>query len=351
MIPSINNGHRLSVHIVAWNSMTFLPSLFSTLDEQGIGFRTIVVDNASTDGVASWLSSERPHVTVLRNMRNSGFARAHNQAIQLALSGWQGMDLSERYILICNPDIEMDANCLQHLVAYMDANSEIDACTPKLLRAYLRSSDMEHIVTERTRLIDATGLSITRSRRTYDRGSGEPDQGQYDMDNKIFGTGGACACIRASSVISAYENNMFFDEDFSSYKEDVDVAWRMRRLGMQSAYVPQAVAWHHRSAPSGSGSWFSSFFKRRKKPLHINYLSSRNHLWLLVKHLASSDLLIHAPWIIAYETAKICAAVFSWSSVRGYVAAFYGLPRMLAKRKELKKRARLSAREIRSWCV
>lgn len=345
-------AERISVNIVGWNSINYLPALFESLDEQTVGFRTILVDNASNDGTSAWLARERPNVTVLRNMRNQGFARAHNQGIALALSRWNQSDLPNCYIIVCNPDIEMDGGCLAHILDFMDNNPTYDACMPKLRRAYLRMTDTEHIKTERSEILDATGLSLTKSRRAFDRGAEEPDENQYDEDKKIFGVGGALCCFRASCLNDLSLDGQIYDEDFFAYQEDIDLALRMKRLGQKSAYVPKALVWHHRAAPSTSGSsWVRAFVNRFKKPPHINYLSTRNHIWLLTKHLAASDLLVHGLWIFPYEIAKFIASFSSLASLKGYFDGIKGLPKMWKKRNKLKRKERVPAKLIREGLV
>lgn len=346
------NEARISVNIVAWNSMAFLPTLLENLEAQTEPHRTVLVDNASTDGVVPWLSSEHHNTTVLRNMRNYGFTRAHNQAIQLALSGWQNSNLSRAYVLICNPDIVLDQNCLFELESFMDNHPEIDSAMPKLLKAHLRPGIGDRAETEKTKVIDSLGIHMTKACRAYDDKAGQIDEGQYDHEVEIFGPTGACAFYRASSLVRASTSGQFFDEDFHSYKEDVDMAWRMRRMGMKSALVPKAVAWHHRRVGSDAASnVFTLWFKRFRHPAFATYLSSRNHIWILAKNLAFSDLLLHGLWILPYELGKMLAALFSWPSLRGYGAALAGLPKMFKKRKELKVVCTEEAQKIRPWFV
>ena len=38
----------------------------------------------------------------------------------------------------------------------------------------------------------------------------------------------------------------YFDSDFFLYREDAELAWRLRNLGWKCLYVPQAVAYHRR---------------------------------------------------------------------------------------------------------
>ncbi|MFZ6015874.1 MAG: glycosyltransferase family 2 protein [Patescibacteria group bacterium] len=347
----MNDTARVSVNIVAWNSMAYLSALLKSLEEQTEPHRIIIVDNASTDGLHRFLS-DRPDIATLRNMRNFGFSRAHNQAIQLALSFWKESDLNNRYILVCNPDIEMHPQLLSELVSFMDNHPEIDACAPKLLRAYLKMDDMDQIQTERTMILDAAGMSMTRSRRAYDRGAGEPDRGQYDSIVEVFGISGACSFFRASSLVKIAPDGQVYDEDFHAYKEDVDLAWRMKRLGLKSALFPSAVAWHHRAAPSAPGAGaLLAFLRRGKKPAFTNYLSTRNHTWMLVKNLSGSDLLFHGLWILPYEAGKFLAAFASAASLRGYWDALLGLPKILQKRKLLKQKSRLTPKDFRKRVV
>ena len=42
----------------------------------------------------------------------------------------------------------------------------------------------------------------------------------------------------------------YFDEDFHSYWEDVDLSWRMSNAGWKNIFVPSAIGYHGRGAGS-----------------------------------------------------------------------------------------------------
>jgi len=345
---------KIVIDLVTWNGLAYLPNFFSSLDEQTLkDFTITVVDNASDDGTIKWLTENRPDAAVLRNFRNQGFSRAHNQAVTLALSRWPEEAWPERYIVVANQDMEFAPGCLEQLLRAMEADSSLAACGPKVLRAYVAGDYDGRRETERTDIIDTTGLAVTRARRFFDRGAGEQDRGLYDSATEVFGLSGTCIMFRASALAQAKLNGEFFDEDFYMYKEDADLAWRMRRLGMKVRFVPGAVVWHHRSAPSGRQGWLwlRAFMRRFGKPARINYQSTRNHVWLAWKNDECANRLLHAPWIVPYELGKLAVAWTSWATLRGYAAALAGLPKMWKKRRELRRRAKASGRDMRKWFV
>lgn len=350
----MDEAKRLMVNVVAWNSMAYLPNLLASLDEQDThDFSVTIVDNASNDGVANWLQQSRPDVTVLRNFRNQGFSRAHNQAISLAFSRWSESSLEERYVMVTNPDLEFSPDAIRTLIAYMDAHPEVAACGPKLLRAYLQgSADEERRETLRSQTLDSTGLLVKKSRRVIDRGAGEEDHGQYDQSIDVFGLSGACVVVRASALKESMVAGECFDEDMFAYQEDVDFAWRMRRFGYTAHHVPQAVVWHHRRAASvPKAGWFASWRLRRKKSPFVNFLSTRNHGWVLLKNDEFGNALRHAPWWLPYEIAKGFAGLFSLSQLKGEFASGAGLVKILKKRGEISRRATASGADIRKWFV
>ena len=352
----------LVINLVTWNSARFLPDLFESIDRQSSNdFTVTVVDNASTDGTLAWLAEHRPDVTVLRNFRNQGFARAHNQGLELALSRWEGQDLARRYVLVLNPDIVLRDDCIRSLLAFMDANPSVDMAGPKLLRAVRVPGGVgERDDIERTNVIDSTGLVLRRSRLIIDRGAGEEDRGQYDT-TEPFGISGAVLCLRASAVkdlklgdpaSNASGTGEVFDEDFFAYKEDADLSWRFRLLGHKAALVPSAVAWHYRTAkPAGRPGLFDAWIEQRRRVPIVRSLSHRNQAWLVWKNDDLVNRLIHIPWILPTLVLRWISMLMSIVLVRATVEAWLGRGRIRVKRRELMSRRRATPLDMRKWFV
>ncbi len=118
----------LSVCIVNWNCRDHLRACLSTMTtrQQGVRLEVIVIDNASTDGAADLAATEFPHVRLVRNAANVGFARANNQAAARARG---------RYLLFLNNDTEVPAGTLGRLVAFARTHPEASIIGPRLLEA------------------------------------------------------------------------------------------------------------------------------------------------------------------------------------------------------------------------
>ncbi len=345
---------QLVINIVTWNSARFLPRIFESLDAQtSKAFTVTVIDNGSTDGTVAWLEANRSDVTVLRNRKNFGFSRAHNQGISLARSRWESVgDLEKKYIFILNPDTFLHERCVEEVIAYMDAHPDVEIAGPKLLRAF-RIADREDGSAdyEQTNIIDSTGISILKSRKFVDRGAGEEDHGQYD-GVEPFGISGAALVLRASAIpLVAEHDAVVFDEEIFAYKEDADLAWRLRLFGGKAALIVPAIVWHQRlakaSKSNGPIGLVSSQFGRSS---FVNMLSRRNKMWMEWKNDDWSSRLMHLPWRIFDLFIRAISLIFP-AQLKGAIQAWVGLPMILKKRKEVAARRKLSVEAMRKWFV
>jgi GT2 family glycosyltransferase len=345
---------KLSLHIVIWNSLADLPDLFESIENQTYkDFVVRVVDNASSDGAEKWLREKYPTVTVIRNARNLGFSAAHNQAIKFAIDHWSGEDLNHCYCLTINPDVVLRPTCLEELIKAAEEHPEAASFAPKLLRTF-RDSGTDEVLREHTDsdLIDSTGLRGNRFRWFYERGAGELDKGQYDAAREIFGTSGALALYRFSALEDVkMTKGEYFDEDFFAYKEDIDLAWRLRGRGWEGRFVPKAAAYHARGMYGRERAGiFERISNRRKKSKLRSFYSTRNHWWMLFKNMSLVDYLLALVWIKPAEAGRFFfLCFFEPSNCRALGQFLAGLPKMRRKRREILSRRNVPRRWISQW--
>jgi len=333
--------------------MKFLPEALETIFNQTFkDFQVVIVDNGSTDGTVDYIRNNFSKIALIRNVKNLGFAHGHNQAIRMAMAKWPTEQLNEHFVLVTNQDILLKPEFLENILRDAEAHPQAASFSGKLYKAYYKQSEDGFDETIRSDTLDSTGLVVKKSRRVYDRGAGEIDERQYDSERDVFGNSGAILLLRASALAQIRYGDEFFDEDFFSYKEDVDLAWRLRHGGWGSRYVPEACAYHYRGAysPVKSG-WLTTILSRRRRSSLINFYSFVNHYLVYLKNESISSILSHLPWIFFYELKKNLYTLFfePRTYFGGYRRVFKLAPKMFRKRRYVLHGAKASQGEIKRW--
>ncbi|MBV8282418.1 MAG: glycosyltransferase, partial [Candidatus Eremiobacteraeota bacterium] len=228
-----------------------------------------------------------PGYRVIYSPTNSGFAGGQNQAMRVARGEW---------ILCLNPDVLLKANFVSNLVAAGLAHPEVGAICGKLLRW------QPEAMGDRTNVIDSTGAYFTPNMRHLDRGAEEVDRGQYDRVQYVFAASGAALMFRREFISAVSVNDQFFDEDFFSFREDGDLAWRAQLMGHKYLYTPFAIAWHVRRVTPE---------RRKDLPHVINWHSVKNR-WLMRAKNASWWLCLR----LAFPTLWRDVQVFGYALLR-----------------------------------
>jgi GT2 family glycosyltransferase len=342
---------KVVISIVNWNHAKYLPDALRSIRAQTYpNVSAILVDNGSTDGSPALVRKDFPEVAVLQNMRNLGYSRAHNQAIQYIQAN-HGRQEEDVFVLVMNPDIILGEDFIARLMSRVGHRTDIGSAGGKLLRVYeIQDGDM--VDKKYTDVIDSTGLRVYKSRRVVDRSAGEVDAGQFERSEEVFGVSGACALYRLRALLDVAPDGQFFDEDFFAYKEDVDLAWRLQLRGWKSLYVPEARAHHYRylSADEKTTLW-ALLRGRRNRSKFRSSLSYRNHLLMLVKNEQVRNALLDWPRICLQESKKAVYLAFFEPTVlfKAMPQVIRGLPKAMRKRHRTMKASHMRGKEMRRW--
>jgi GT2 family glycosyltransferase len=238
---------------------------------------------------------------------------------------------------------------LQRAVALLEGESLAGAVTGKLYKWNFTTN-------EKTNILDSTGLCLLRNHRVVDRGENQVDRSQYNGREMIFGVSGAAPVYRRQALESVKiktraEHEEYFDEDFFSYKEDLDLAYRLQLAGWSAFYLPSAVAWHDRSLANSQlkKNWQIAQAHRRKNKL-VNYLSYRNHLLTLYKNEFRVNILKNILPIVSYEILKwFFMRLFNHLKSQQFKSFWQLYPLMKNKRRQIKKIIQIKPENLRRW--
>jgi GT2 family glycosyltransferase len=133
----------------------------------------------------------------------------------------------------------------------------------------------------------------------------------------------------------------FFDEDFFAYREDADVAWRARLFGWRAVVVPDAIAYHVRTVTPE---------RRRELSATINMHSVKNRFLLRLKNEGAYLALRNAPFELFRDVVTIAAVLtIERTSLPAFRWLWRNRKHILAKRRAIQSRRKVSDRELARW--
>jgi GT2 family glycosyltransferase len=232
----------LSIITVTWNvknlAEKLLESLFLHLP--GLAFEVIVVDNNSADGTAEALNKKfakailASKLKIIANDFNAGFAKANNQGLKAAKGEW---------ILFMNPDMEIFDDSIVKLIASMEKKKQgglvgahlvyPDKTTQKTVKNSPNLCDQMLILLKVHHWLSNVSCLKNYLQKDFDYTKEQPVEqimgafvlGKRDLMEKVGG----------------------WNEDYWLMWEDVDFCKRVRDLGQEILYSPEATVIHYES--------------------------------------------------------------------------------------------------------
>lgn len=251
---------KVAVVILNWNGRDylerFLPAVCAT-DYPNLDI--YIVDNASTDDSVQYVRGSFPKVSVIEHQANQGFAGGYNTGLR---------QVEADYYVLLNQDVSVEESWIRPVITLMESRREIGACQPKI-RSYAQPEYFEYAGAAGG-WIDRWGYPFCRG-RLFD--TLEKDEGQYDEARPVFWASGAALFIRAR----LYREAGGLDPYFFAHMEEIDLCWRLQRLGHQVWCCPQSVVYH-----VGGGS----LPRGNPRKTFLNY---RNNLLMLHKNLRGME--------------------------------------------------------------
>jgi hypothetical protein len=254
---------KLGVVVLNWNGKDVTPRCLDSISRSSCPpDQIVVVDNASTDGSAELVRGGYPHVAVIVNDSNLGFAEGNNVGIRYLLD--RAFDL----ILLLNNDTVVDSEALCEMKR---------AARAQPAAAY--GATIYELSAPGT--IWYAGGSINRLTLDAQHSVAPGDFSGVPQPTDFIT--GCCLMFRADALRKVG----LLDRAFFAYYEDVDWCLRAKDARERLMYVPAAAIRHdvsHSFRRAGTGevvagphAWAQS------RPL-VLYLAYRNRLLLARKH-------------------------------------------------------------------
>lgn len=349
-------SEKLTVHLVTWNGKKYIPYLFNALRKQTFtDWSLLVIDNRSNDGTVEAIKKELENFPVeckiIENKANGGFAPSHNRAFR---------ETSAEYLLLLNQDIYLMPDCFKIMVGFLEAHPEVAAVSPRLMKwnfASIKSNgkslNFDGLYKSFSDQIDAIGLKIFRNRRVVDWLTQQTWTDKAENEYvEVFGVSGAFPMYRRWAIREvAYAGGQIFDESYHSYKEDVDLAYRLAARGFKSYVLLGAVAYHDR-AGAGAKEMADrvAVDNKQRQSDYVRHNSYKNHLQTIFKNEYWQNFLLDFPWIFWYELKKfVYFFIFNRKVLCGICEIWKRRSDLKNKRKEIVKIRAIDWKTFRKW--
>lgn len=290
---------KLGLQLSCYNGGQYLSYLFASLKAQTEqGWELLVLDNASNDENKKLIEdavkrAEFP-VKLFRVEQNIGFAGAHNYLFER-----QPTDVEA--IQLLNDDAILDSHFLALCKEQLEKNPSCGSVSGTIFRwNFERREETDQ---GKSAIVDSLGLRMDWRGFILDIGMGEelPNGGLAKDTYQVLGVSGCLPMYRVSAVREVSFDDCLFDKTFRIYKEDADIALRLKAAGYSSLRVSKAFAYHRRGFGVKSFS-AKSFFRPLNEATLYSY---RNHLWVLYAHLRTSELFSSNIGVIPFELLKL----------------------------------------------
>jgi GT2 family glycosyltransferase len=240
IIPNYNGEKLLA---------TYLPFTFAAIENVGVAYEVIVVDDCSTDRSVEFIKEHYPQVKLLVNDKNAGFSFTCNQGINAAQC-----DL----VLLLNSDVKLTPDYFEHQLKYFEADDTFGVMG--------RIIDMEgdHIQ-DAARMPKFNGLKLKTDYFYYTDA----------VDDRLytFYLSGANALIDTKKLKAI---GGFYELFSPFYCEDMELSIRAWKLGWKCYYEHKSVCRHQVSATTKDfqkPKWIKSIYYRNRFYLHVLHLN------------------------------------------------------------------------------
>jgi len=350
----MKTASKVNINILTFNGEKYLKlCLDSALSQDYSNFNILIIDNASTDKtvqiIKDYLDKYSEKILFIQNKKNIGFASGHNQGIHLD---------DGKYVMLLNQDAVLTPSFLSDAIKILEKDEKIAALQPKVLKYDFKKKKEKNI-------FDTTGLVILKNRRIINRGQGQKDDGQFHKQEEVFGVDGAVPVYRRDALNdvklptfiqkpeaeSQQLKDEFFDSSFFAYKEDVDLAWRLRLYGWKAIYAPKVLAYHERGAGESASKKASEIIKERNNiSLFAKTISFKNQRLMQIKNETTGLYLKHLPQIFWKDIRAWAYIILIEPKILKIIPKMIAqIPKAMKQRKIVQKDKKIKEKELKRW--
>lgn len=255
MVRRENMMNRIGIIICNYNKKEYVEKCIESLEKQSMkDFDIYVVDNASTDGSAEYLTKRfSDEIVLICNHENLGGSGGFNTGIRLV------MEKKYPLIMLLDNDVVLSEGCLENCYKLMNEDKKIG-----MLGCEIMKMDYPDKIQEFGPIVNYETMNFELNH------GGEVDKGQLPELSECDYVP-ACAMMVRTDVVKKIgvmpkENFIYYD----------DITWGIRchRAGYKVVVTSKAKAWHKGGAAINPTTFASYYLNRNKLRFFMRYMAT-----------------------------------------------------------------------------
>ncbi len=227
---------KIVISVVEFNTKDLLEKCLTQIYDEPVKnkLEVWIVDNNSEDDSIQMIEKKFPQVKLIKNQKNVGFGKAHNQVLKKAQAD---------YFLVLNPDTQFNVTDIDQMTEFMQQHPScgISSCKITDFKGKLQSNggDLPFSLSLISWLFN---LELFGNFPNFHR----QDKSYYQNAHTVGWVGGTFMFIRNEVI----KKNLAFNEDYFMYFEDTQFCLDARKKGFEIMINPAVSIKHLGGASS-----------------------------------------------------------------------------------------------------
>ena len=255
---------KLSVIILNYNVRYFLELCLKSVEAaiEDIDAEIIVVDNKSSDDSCDMVKQLFPSVLLVENAENYGFSKGNNIGVTKARG---------EFLCILNPDTVVAEDTFTKVLQFADSQTQLGIVGCQLIdgKGNFLPESKRQVPTPRVAFQKLMG----KSKNYYANSLYPEDIGKTDV------------LVGAFMVLKrlVYDEVNGFDEDYFMYGEDIDLSYKILKLGYSNYYFGQTTIIHFKGESTLKDKTYAKRFYKAMEIFYRKHFANNSIVTAIVK--------------------------------------------------------------------
>lgn len=251
---------KIVVILLTYKDSQLVPPLLSTIVEDKVDLKIVVLDNGSTETTWEYLNNIKDErISLIRTPDNLGYTGGINFAVKYAVENIPDF----KSFFIINPDAECTPDVIYNLSRLLNSDEKVACVSPKIL-------SIDRVITYSGGKIDFEKGIVKHIVFTDEK---------YPMESYEVDSYTGCAVL---FDVKKFMAAGMLNEDLFIYYDEADSSIKIAQNGGKILYAPSLEVYHDTSFTMRKISYLKTYYMTRNKFMTFKETITPYHKWYYI---------------------------------------------------------------------